>query len=130
MTEPLYFTTEMPTECLDQLAPDQDVVEQRSDDPSEKGMNGHQDLILDPSQELECRIALLEVAFQNHALEIRDKMAARIAHLEEKLAEQSSEIFESIREERFERKDAIDNLSSSVANAIDRVESATAELSS
>ena len=79
---------------------------------------------LDPQEELECRIALLEVAFQNHALEIRDRVAKRLEELEEKIEMQNSVNHNAIRDESKQLIADFEELSTSVANAIDRVESA------
>lgn len=126
MKETFYFTTDMPTESFDELSPDQSIVETRNHGTSDLESLGRTmpKTFLDPQEELECRIALLEVAFQNHALEIRDRVAKRLEELEEKIEMQNSVNHNAIRDESKQLIADFEELSTSVANAIDRVESA------
>ncbi len=126
MTDTLPFTTEIPTESFDDLSPDPFMPAFSSDLGSEKQSDRRAPItLMDPAEEMECRIALLEVAFQNHALEIRDRMAARIQELENRLKTQNGEFRRILQEEKTKRHEEFRELSSSVTNAIDRVESAT-----
>ena len=126
MKETFYFTTDMPTENFDELSPDQLIVGTRNHGTSDLESLGRTmpKTFLDPQEELECRIALLEVAFQNHALEIRDRVAKHLEELEEKIEMQNSVNHNAIRDESKQLIADFEELSTSVANAIDRVESA------
>ncbi|NNE92270.1 MAG: hypothetical protein HKN23_11535 [Verrucomicrobiales bacterium] len=131
MTFTEFFPTDYPAEDLDTLSPDQSVLEDRVSRKEQSSgclqPLGH-NAVLDPFEELECRIGLLEVAFRNHAQELRDRVTERLERLEENLEFHSGVLSEALRKEEADRKDSFGELSTSVAAAIERVEKANCEL--
>ena len=82
----------------------------------------------EPSQaqrigELEARLTMLENAMFEHAVMLRDRIGQRLDRLEQKFRYEADGLRRALKDESRDRNSKIIQLSESVTNAVDRVES-------